>query len=107
MDITAIKAIVDSKHMSHQEMNAEIFKVLVCDETLIPNMLTILELERKNKKELFGDMNMQLSRAHIYIEQTGETRAEEQRHFNKAFIMEQISEFYEKYKGYVKHCFNR
>lgn len=107
MDITAIKAIVNSSYMSHQEMNAEIFKVLSQDEEIVINILTILEIERREKKQLIIDCNLQLSKADIFIRQTKESKAEEEKQFNKAFMLGEIAAFYEKYRGKVGHYFNR
>lgn len=105
MNIEAIKKIVNSPFMADQQIRAEIFNLLAKDEDIIIDLLTILETERRLKKELLTDMNLQLSKAHIYINSTEESKDEKKRSFNKTFIVGEILSFYIKYKDSVKHCF--
>jgi hypothetical protein len=67
----------------------------------------MIDRERTNKKELITDMNLELSRAHIYIDMRPETKVEGQDCFNKGFVLDEIAKFYLRYKGSITHCFNR
>lgn len=106
MNIQSIKEIVNS-NISDDMKEDLIISVLASDESVIPTMLKILQEERNKKKELIIDMNLELSRAHIYIYDRPETKTEAKQAFNKSFIMDEIAKFYIKYKGVITHCFNR
>ncbi len=105
-----------------------IIQSLAKDEKLIPTLMKILEQERRDKKELMADMNLELSRAHIFIDEEwptkgvvggdtnhghntkplGKKKAEKpQTGFHRGFVLDKIAEFYTKYKGRIGHCFNR
>jgi len=104
MDIKSLKEIVNSEA---PDKEAQIIKLLASDENALPIMLEILQEERQAKEELITDMNLQLSRAHIYIEERVENETESKGSFNKEFITDEIAKFYFKYKSLVTHCFNR
>lgn len=86
-----------------QKIKQLIIKSLSEDENVIPNILKILNSERKHNNDLIMDMNLELSRAHIYIEMHKENTKEIKNGFDKAFVINNISEFYNKYKGKVIH----
>jgi hypothetical protein len=106
MDIKLIKKIVTS-NLPDKIKESQIIELLANDEDTIPMILKILEQERKLKTELVQDLNLELSRAHIYIEIQPENKEEEKERFNKKFVIGEISNFYAKYKGIISHCFNR
>lgn len=99
MNLEKIKEIVNSNSRDDVK-NFLIINCLSEDKNAIPLMMEILDTERKNKKELIQDMNLELSRSHIFIEISKES-------FNKKFVLDEIEKFYLKYKGVVTHCFNR
>lgn len=70
-------------------------------------MLSILQTERSANKEIISDMNLELSRAHIYIDEYTESTRMEKARFNKGFILDNVSKFYIKYEARITHCFNR
>lgn len=106
MDIKKIKKIVESMY-SDEDKRYLILRDIALDKNAIPDILNILDAERKTKQELILDMNMELSRAHIYIEDIKEPARVEKSSFNKKFVVDSIAAFYVKYKGIVGHCFNR
>ncbi len=106
MDIEKIKQIVSSQ-ISEDFKSQAIIEVLSRDEKVIPLMMDILKSERKSKDELIADMNLELSRAHIYIDMRPEVKSESKDSFNKSFINDEIAKFYIKYKSIIAHCFNR
>lgn len=82
------------------------------DKKVIPNLLEILQSEREEQKELILDMNIELSRAHLYIDdyavlEKTKSGAPKKEGVTKHFVMDKIAEFYVKYKGKVSHAFNR
>jgi hypothetical protein len=106
MNIDVIRDIVlseDSLSMKEYKLIAHLAE----DENCIPTLLRILNRERAMKKELIQDMNLELSRAHIYIDMRAESKAENKESFNKGFVLDEIAKFYLKYKKVVTHCFNR
>jgi F0F1-type ATP synthase delta subunit len=114
MDIKKIKSVIDNETHSDEQKESLIINILAKDKSAIPVVMKILEAERENNIELISDMNLELSRAHIFIDELNpallpkkekQTNLGEQ--FTKNFIIDKISEFYIKYKGALTHCFNR
>ena len=106
LQVKEIKKIVNS-NLPEAVQAMQIINVIASYENAIPIILEILQSERQSKSELVQDMNLELSRAHIYIELLKESSEEREEGFNKSFVIEKITEFYSKYKGMVRHCFNR
>ncbi len=106
MNIDKIKTIVNSG-IDHDTMRRFIIEVIADDENVIPMVMQILDAERSARKELITDLNLNLSRAHIYIEERPESKKESKNCFNKTFVIDKIAEVYIKYKGAIQHCFNR
>ena len=106
MDIDVIKDIVNSD-ASIESKKTQLYHHLAMDETCISTLLRVLDRERAMKKELIQDMNQELSRAHIYIDMMKESKADSKQSFNKGFVLDEIANFYFKYKQFVTHCYNR
>ncbi len=106
MDTKLLKSILNS-NLSEELKEQQIINVLSNDKKVIPLIMKILDAERKSNSELITDMNLELARAHIYIDMRPESKDESKDSFNKGFILDEISKFYIKYKGFVTHCFNR
>jgi hypothetical protein len=107
MRIDDIKHIVNSNIFDNSIKRSMIIKVIAADEKAIPDILAILNSERKENKELITDMNLELSRTHIYVDEFTESSKMAKERFNKGFIIDNISKFYIKYQGRISHCFNR
>ncbi len=106
MNLKEIKEVINSSIPDKQKKEC-IIGILAKDEKLIPTLMIFLSVERQNKAELIDDMNLELSRAHIYIDERPPIKNESKAAFNKNFVIDKISEFYIKYKSVVTHCFNR
>ncbi len=74
-----------------------IIGILARDEKLIPTLLDILASERSEKSKLIEDMNLELSRAEIGLDNDALNEDD--------FIQKEIKKFYTKYKDQVGHCF--
>lgn len=107
MNINRIKEIVNAELLPDDIKRSGIIAVLADDKEAIHDVLYILDVERRKAKELILDMNLELSRAHIYIDERPEAPKESKQSFNKGFILDEISKFYIRYKGVISHCFNR
>lgn len=71
------------------------------DDKVIPAMLKMLEIQRKDKKELIEDMNVNLTRntfAIMHPEVTMGNEPEKQ----KEFYLNETKEFYKKYEGTIR-----
>ena len=106
MDIEAIKQIVNTD-LPEEIKHRMIISVLSEDKMIIPIILDILNDERNKNEELVKELNVNLSRSHIYIGMTMEDKKASKNRFNKKFVMEEIEKFYKKYKGMISHCFNK
>ena len=82
-----------------------VLSVLADDKTMIPNLLSMLEIERKENSELIADINLQLSRTHIYVEKYSKEKRKGQQ-VSRDFMLEKVGEFYGKYAGKIRHCFD-
>ena len=106
MNLDIIKDICNS-HFPKDIMRINILKVIANDKDAIKDILKIIDIKHKQDNELIKDMNLELSRAHIYIDGRPESKIESKQGFTKAFVIDKISEFYIKYKNRISHCFNR
>lgn len=106
MNIAGIKAIVNSSH-PEEVKEQQIIAILAHEKNVIPTILKILERERSEQKELLNDMNLELSRAHSFIEIIPEAKTAKNQTLDKAFVVDNIAGFYYKYRDRVSHCFNR
>lgn len=106
MDLDGIKEIING-NLPEEIKVSQIINLIAEDENVIPTIMLMLASERKTNKNLLMDMNLELSRAHIYIDMKPEGKREAKDNFNKAFILDEITKFYIKYKGKIVHCFNR
>jgi predicted transcriptional regulator len=107
MNVKVIKEIVNNNLLPNDVKRSLIIGVIADDVNAIPDILDILNAERANKKELITDMNLELSKAHIYIDEYTESAKMEKSNFNKGFMLDNISKFYIKYQSKITHCFNR
>lgn len=107
MNIKEIKMILDAELPDYIKEKMIIIK-LAEDKKVIPMLLEILERERASSDKLLTDINLELSRAHIYIEEAKiDTKKEKKSAFNRDFVLGKIERFYTRYKGIITHCFNR
>jgi hypothetical protein len=107
MNIQAIKSIVNDELTTDEIKRHLIVNAMAMDQNVIPDVMKILEAERKRKKELITEMNHELSRAHTYIDSYTESERAAKNNCNKSFIMDQIAKFYFKFSDQVTHCYNR
>lgn len=106
MNIKELKAILNSSFPDSLK-EVEVINILANDEKVIPKIIELLEQERRSKKELIQDLNLELFRADCYIEDVVETKKQAKKTFNKKFVMAEIEKFYIKYKSTIRHCFNK
>lgn len=95
MDIKTITGICNTT-LSDKQKEHLILDILSKDKNVLTTMLSILDEERKNNKELILDLNATLSLAHAFIEKPKLT--------TKEHVIKTIVEFYSKYKGVVGQC---
>lgn len=102
MNIEKIKEIVNDNTQSNDYKKLLIVEVLAEDKSIIPMILSVLESERKQSFELISDMNLELSRCHLLVEnpKTGKINN------LKQFTLDKVKEFYLKYKDRIRHSFN-
>lgn len=95
-------AFVKEGAMSLDDLEEKILiPILSSDERVVVSLLLLLQAERNSKKELLNDLNLELSRAHIHLENPS-LRKE-----NIPFVLSEIEKFYKKWGGKIRHCFNR
>ena len=87
MDIQAIREILKEstgvKAVDDDIAKRAIIKVFSNDKDLIPDLIEILRIEREGNRDLISDMNLELSRAHIFIDERPESKSEAKQSFNK------------------------
>lgn len=97
MNLKKIQEIINDGFLPNESKEQMILNVLSEDENLIPQLLEILEYERKRKKKLLSEMNLELSRAHLTIEKPEINE--------KNFVFNKIVKFYHKNEDQIRHCF--
>lgn len=112
MDIKSITKIVTDPFTNEEQKRRLVISTLAKDDNIISDVLEILKEERVLKNELLIDMNLELSRAHIFIDSFMPPvpklkKGEKGEDFSKSFVLDEIAKFYLKYKSMVRHCFNR
>ncbi len=101
MKIDEIKAIVNAD-LPDDFKRRGILRLMAKDESVIPELLEILNIERKAKKVLLTDMNALLSKSHVALE----IATFDKKGLNgDGFIQREIMEFYLNNKDTVGHCF--
>ena len=100
MNLKAIKDIITSG-LSDEYQSRAILEVLANDPDVIPNILSILEIERETKRELILDSNAELSRALIVLK-------DDNLKWNKSIVCDpkwvsgEIVKHYKKWKSVIK-----
>ncbi len=112
MDISKIALIVNSIQLDSSAKEELIIQVIAEDPKAIPLIMKMLAQERSSNKELILDMNLELSRAHLHIKHPtlasgGKSKKEEVQLMQaREFVLDKITEFYVKYRGKIRNCFN-
>jgi len=78
-----------------------IIRYIATQEDVIPYIMEILEEERKQKKELLQEMNLNLTRNTLYIKNPELTMGNGKKGQEK-FLLEETHNFYKKYQNKVK-----
>lgn len=105
MDLKKIKLILDQEEIPTKAKEAYIIQVLAEDTEALPLMFKILHEERVAKNEMLNDLNIELGKAHIYVNDTKTTG--QKRTLSRELVLEHIANFYKKYKGKLEHHFTR
>lgn len=111
MNLADIKEIINNPVLPDPTKETMIIMSLSQDPKIIPDILQILNQERIFTNGLITEMNLELSRAHIFIDdlEFENVKKETKRSgsFTQTFVLDKIAEFYIKYKNNIRHCFNR
>lgn len=97
MDIKKIEEILQTSY-TKEDARQRILEEVANDENAIPDILAILGSERAKNRKVITEMNMQLSRALLYV-QFPEV-------CEKEFIIQEGTQFYEKHKGSVEPLYD-
>jgi hypothetical protein len=92
MNLENIKMIVNAGLLNWDKL---LLLEIAKDPQAIPMLLTLLDNERKENSELITDINFQLSRAHLALEQPEVNKGD--------FVQKEIRKFYK--EGRINHCF--
>ncbi len=108
MNLDEIKLIVNHKLYPDEIKEEKIIDILSEDENVLFIMMSILDKERKTKKELISDMNVELSKADVFIESAPDISEKNNNNgFNKESVLKSITDFYRKYRKQIKSIFNK
>lgn len=113
MNIEKITSVIINPHYDDKQKESKIIDVLAEDPDCIEMVLRIIAGERRMKDELITDMNLELSRADVHIQEpllaSGIPKGKdaEKRIHAKEFVLNHITAFYVKHKGQITHCFNK
>jgi hypothetical protein len=99
MNIEQIKQIVNSS-VKDDVKEALIIRVLALDKKVIPDILNVLYGEREQKERLITDMNVEISRYNIHI--NNKTLLKE----NKDFLNKETKKLYQTWIKWIVPLFN-
>lgn len=108
MNLDKIREILDNPMLTPNEARLNILRVMSEDQAAIYDIMQMLQSERDSNRNLIRDMNLELSRTHVYIEdfenkpQTGKYKSK----FTREFVLENVESFYTKYQHKVRNLFN-
>lgn len=100
MNLKLIKDIIDTPTASEEAKAQMILSVISEDKNAIPYILTILTNERNTNRSLISDLNLEVSRYHIHIQDSTLLKK------NKEFLNEQTEVLYNRWKDFIKPLFN-
>lgn len=100
MDIKKLKGIINLP-LPEDKIEEYIISFIAEDKEVIPNILRILGSERAEKNNLISDMNTELSRALVLL-QDKNIKYGKKVIVNPNWVIEQIINHYKKWKDYIK-----
>lgn len=100
MDVDKIKLVVNNPILSKDQQEQLIINILSEDKDILPTLLSILHVERQQQKEIIVDLNAEVSRYHIHINDPKLLKK------NREFLNEQTGMIYKKWKAFIRPCFN-
>lgn len=109
MERVTLEKLIEYIHLyeagghSPSVMHGFILMYVAGDENAIPNILEILEIERRRNKELLIDTNVELSRAFMALEKFEKNTPTNLK--QKRWIFGEIKKHYIKWKDYIGCCF--
>lgn len=113
MNIEIIKEVVNDPILPDEAKSDKILQIIAKDKNAIPTVMQLLAAERQFKDALISDMNLELSRADVHIQDpmlaSKDKAAREHIQLVQAseYVLNHITAFYVKYKGAITHCFNK
>lgn len=106
MNIEEIKRICNSTSFSLESRETMILRLIAKDKKAVPYIIEMLNSERQIKNNIISDMNVELSRSLVFIEEnTEETKKNkklpiEKQGFSRTFVVNSINDFWNKYKDH-------
>lgn len=98
MNLKEIKEVIESG-LPQEYQESQILKIISKDQNAFNTIIRLLQYERDRNKSLIEDMNLELSRADVCIDEKFALIVD------KSFVLDEIGKFYNKYKGIIGHCF--
>ncbi len=99
MDLEKIKRIIEHD-IPQEQKESMILQVLSKDDEALIYMLGILTHERRYKKELIQDLNLEVSRYHVHINNKSLLKK------NLIFLNKETKSLYERWKDFISPLFN-
>lgn len=97
MDIEAIKRIINNESLMPFQIESQIISVLAESETVINDVLKILEAERQFKNKMGREMNNLISKM--------DTALDNPLLNENGFMQKQVKQFHKFYSKYYSHNF--
>ena len=103
MDIKKLREIINLP-IPDDRMEEYIISFIAEDKEVIPNILRILSAERENHSELISDMNLELSRALIVL-QDKNIKYNKNVIADPVWVSSEIIKHYRKWKDHIRCTF--
>ena len=105
MNIRDIGLVANHSLMTTEQKERAITTIIAMDKNVIPNILAILESERKSKEKLIQDQNAELSRALVVLKDPS-LKWGKKIIVDPKWVVSEIIKHYKKWKGTIGCCFN-
>lgn len=100
--LDAVK-MFENQDINEKQLKEFIFDYISDEDSIIPNMMEILQKERNTKSSMLNEMNIELSRSLCGYEDFNSQKKEHKN--RREFIVKGIREYYIKWQNYIKATF--
>lgn len=100
MDIRKLSEVINNPFLEDNIKEKMIINVLSEDPNVLLTLLGLISSERKYNKEIISDLNLEVSRYQVHINDKSLLKK------NLSFLNEETKKLYDKWKDFISPLFN-